>query len=77
MEQMTERLMAEIRKKNGRKSKGNESRPNKNSVLTSQRTHCVSVTEMKWLTLFKEIMAVNCHNHMKHRYTAWTICTVL
>jgi hypothetical protein len=41
----------------------------KNSVRTSQETHAVSITTTNRLTLFREIIAVYCENHMDHRNT--------
>jgi hypothetical protein len=37
----------------------------KNPVPTSKKTQRVSTTTINWLTLFKEIIAVNCANHTK------------
>jgi hypothetical protein len=37
-----------------------------NSVRTSQETHHVSATKPNQLTLFREISAVYCENHMEH-----------
>jgi hypothetical protein len=37
----------------------------KNSVLTSKRTQHFTITKIKWLTLFKEIIAVYSENHAK------------
>jgi hypothetical protein len=38
----------------------------KNSVRTSQETHCVSATETNRLMLFGETVAVYCENHTEH-----------
>jgi hypothetical protein len=37
----------------------------KHSVLTSKKTQPITITKINWLTLFKEIIAVNSENHMK------------
>jgi hypothetical protein len=37
----------------------------KNSVRTSKRTPHFPITEINWLTLFKEIIAVYSENHAK------------
>jgi hypothetical protein len=39
----------------------------KNSVPTSQKTHCASITKTAWLMLFREITAVYSENHTKRR----------
>jgi hypothetical protein len=45
----------------------------KNSVRTSNRTQTVTITEIKKLMLFEEIIAVYSENLMKqHKYTTWT-----
>jgi hypothetical protein len=37
----------------------------KNSANTSNKTQCVSIIKINWLTLFKEITAIHSGNHMK------------
>jgi hypothetical protein len=37
----------------------------KNSVRTSKRTPHFTITNLNWLTLFREIIAVYCKYHMK------------
>jgi hypothetical protein len=37
----------------------------KNSVRTSKRTPHFTITEISWLTLFKEIIAAYSENHAK------------
>jgi hypothetical protein len=37
----------------------------KNSVRTAKKTQHFTITKINWLTLFKEIIAVYCENHMK------------
>jgi hypothetical protein len=36
-----------------------------NSVRTAKKTPHFTITKINWLTLFKEIIAVYCKNHMK------------
>jgi hypothetical protein len=45
----------------------------KNSVRTSKRTPHVTITEINWLTLFKEIIAVYSENHTKPTDTKYSI----
>jgi hypothetical protein len=42
----------------------------KNSVRTSKRTPHFTITNINWLTLFKEIIAVYSENHMEHKQNA-------
>jgi hypothetical protein len=37
-----------------------------NSVPTSQRIHCSAITRISWLMLYREIIPVYFHNHIKH-----------
>jgi hypothetical protein len=37
----------------------------KNSVLTAKKTTHFTITNINWLTLFKEMIAVYSENHMK------------
>jgi hypothetical protein len=39
----------------------------KNPVRTSKRTQHFAITEINWLTLFKEIIAVYSENHAKSK----------
>jgi hypothetical protein len=47
----------------------------KSSVCTSQETHHASATEVNWLMLFREIIAIYCENHMKntHIYSLYSV----
>jgi hypothetical protein len=45
----------------------------KNSVRTSKRTPHFTITEINWLTLFKEIIAVYSENHTRPINTERTI----
>jgi hypothetical protein len=38
----------------------------KHSVRTAKKTQHFTITKINWLTLFKEITAVHCENHMKN-----------
>jgi hypothetical protein len=38
----------------------------KNSVRTSKRTPHFTITDINWLSLFKEIIAVYSENHIEH-----------
>jgi hypothetical protein len=40
-------------------------------------THCVPITETKWLILFKEIDSVHCETHTTYTNTVWADCRVL
>jgi hypothetical protein len=40
----------------------------KNSVRTAKKTQHFTITNINWLTLFKEIIAVYCENNTKHIY---------
>jgi len=44
----------------------------KNPVRTSKRTPHFTITNIKWLTLFKEINAVYTENHTEHTNTIQT-----
>jgi hypothetical protein len=48
----------------------------KNSVRTSKRTPHFTITNIKWLTLFKEITAVYSENHAKPINTKCNILTI-
>jgi hypothetical protein len=41
----------------------------KNSVRTSQETYYISARKFILLMLFREIIALHCHQHTKHRNT--------
>jgi hypothetical protein len=43
----------------------------KHSARTAKKTPHFTVTKINWLTLFKEIIAVCCENHMKQINTLW------
>jgi hypothetical protein len=45
----------------------------KNSVRTSERTPHFTITKIKWLTLFMEIIAVYVKNHMKPINTKFNV----
>jgi hypothetical protein len=48
----------------------------KNSVRTSKRTPHFTITKIKWLTLFKEIIAVYSENHKKQYIQNEALLTV-
>jgi hypothetical protein len=41
----------------------------KNSIPTSQETHYVSATNINWLILFRETIALYCESRKKHKIT--------
>jgi hypothetical protein len=45
----------------------------KNSVRTAKKTQHFNVTKINWLTLFKEIIAVNSENRTKHINTKCSV----
>jgi hypothetical protein len=45
----------------------------KNPVRTSKRTPHFTITEINWLTLFKEIIAVYSENHTKPVSTKYNV----
>jgi hypothetical protein len=38
----------------------------KNSVLSSQNTHCLQIIKINWLMLFRDIKAVYCGSRTEH-----------
>jgi alpha-tubulin suppressor-like RCC1 family protein len=47
----------------------------KNSLLTSWKTYCLSITKSDQLILLRKIKAIYCEDHMKtHKNTVWTKC---
>jgi hypothetical protein len=44
----------------------------KDSDPTTRKTHCVSVTKISWLKLFREKVAVCCENRTKPINTLWS-----
>jgi len=48
----------------------------KYSFRTLQRTLCASSRKINQLMLFKDIIALYCKNHAKHKYKLWTKCRV-
>jgi hypothetical protein len=49
----------------------NPSKKIKNSARTAKKTLHFTVTKINWLTLFKEIIAVNKENHTEHKVKSY------
>jgi hypothetical protein len=43
----------------------------------SQETHCISITEIGRLMLFREIIVIYCENHTKHKHNLFEKCAGL
>jgi len=46
----------------------------KNLVATSQKTLVIFITKTNWLTVFREVLPLDCKNHMK---ITNTLCRIM